>query len=200
MINSIYFILLLFTLFSITFEKYSPKTLNLDGKDTNFLGSDSTSYFLKLNKDIKNIKPYLKFSIKSSNNKNQIAILSETEQCVYRRKLLGMQPYGPVNLFINKKDFENNLFLCVQCLETNCEYSIDLKYEYLAKLEIGEQYSYYVNYTNVEMQFEIEINKTNFRESPLIRIFHNTVLDGLNPPPRFLNFSKINFYVSFSQL
>ena len=146
------------TFFFITFEQYIPGILDINGNDTYFLDSNSKSYFLKLNKEIKSMKPYLKFSIKSSNNKNQIAIISKTEQCANGRKLIGMQPYRPVNLFINKKELENNLYLCIQCLEPNCEYFFDLKYDNSAKLKLGEQYSYYVNDINVEMQFEIEIN------------------------------------------
>ena len=179
MLKPIY-IILLFALFSITFEQYHSESLTINGKEETFFDkTGSISFSLKVeNKE--NIKPYLKIAIKSSNNKNQVAILSENQKCESGRKLLAMQPYGPVQLFINKKQLENNLFLCVQCLEPNCKYSIELKYENTAKLKIGEQYSYYVNSTNTEMQFELEVNTqtANLRKLSTVNVTHNIWVKG----------------------
>ena len=178
MLNPIY-IILLFTLFSITFEQYTSDTLKINGgHDTIPEKTGSISFSLNV-ENRENLKPYLKISIKTINGKNQIAILSENEQCVSGRKLLGMQPYGPVQLFVNKKQLENKLYLCVQCLEPNCKYNIDLSNEETAKLKIGEQYSYYVNSANTEMDFEIEvISQSTLRNLATVNCIHNIWVKG----------------------
>jgi len=68
-----------------------------------------------------------------------------------------MKPYGLLKLFLTRDYLKNNkLYLCVQCLESNCKYSIEFIYEENSiELQTGEQYSYYVYSDNTELTFRI---------------------------------------------
>ena len=98
--------------------------------------------------------------ITSQGKRNQYAIVSNSNQCDKDRKLVGMAPYGPVNVIIPKEQLSESLFLCVHCTEETCSYDITLKAEERAKLSIGEQYSYYIKDEKTKsMNFEFEVKK-----------------------------------------
>ena len=188
MLKPIYIILLL-ALFSITFEEYISDTLKINGGNATIEKAGSTSFSLNV-ENTNNLTPYLKISIKTINGPNQMAILSKNPKCDSGRKLLGIQPYGTVQLFINKIQLESKLYLCVQCLEPNCKYNIELAYEETAKLKIGEQYSYYVNSANTKMYFEIKVNsKSNLRNLSTENCVHNIWVKG-----ELTKFSFVNDY------
>ena len=164
MIKTTTLFILLFSIFSVSLEQsqsYIPDIINILPDQPNVRAmSESAAFLLSYAQDDFNkFKQYIKATVTSKLGKNQYVILADSQNCETGRKLLGMQPYGPINLFINKNQFSmsQNLYLCVKCLEY-CNYEVNLTFEEFPKLKIGEQYSYYVNTTNTDIQFELEIN------------------------------------------
>ena len=160
-------LILLFSIFSVSFVQ--TKTFILDiiditGKNVIKSSMVSTGFLLKYSSENFNkLKPFLKVTVtnRKVNAKNQYVILADSQKCETDRSLLGMEPYGPIHLFISRSQFTSsrNLYLCVQCLE-DCQYDVSLAYEDTAKLKIGEQYSYYISPSNTDMFFDIEIANT----------------------------------------
>ena len=98
-----------------------------------------------------NLENYLHFSVKTMSSRNQIVSLSTTdEKCLTDRKLIGIQPYEPINLFFSTNQILNKkLYLCIQCQsEETCEHETTIVSEDTCQLSIGEQYSYYVSDNN----------------------------------------------------
>ena len=125
---------------------------------------NSISYEILFENDL---KKYLHFSVKSLSNYPQIVSLStEDEKCLTKRKLIGMQPYEPINLFFSTEQISNGkLYLCIQCqIEENCEHETTIVSEDTCQLSIGEQYSYYVsdNYSEkLTFKFKSESETNN---------------------------------------
>ena len=178
-------IILLFSIFSVSFEdtqSYVPEYIdlgdpNIDKKNIGYSASFLLGYSPE---NIQNLKEYFKVTVTSQKEKNQYVYLANSQECTTERKLLGMQPYGSIYLIINKKELTlgQSLYLCVQCLETPCYYDLKIDNEINPKLKIGEQYSYYVNYTNRDTIFEIEIDKNT--ASTFDNTFYNIWVKGEN--------------------
>jgi len=158
-IKPIRIIILIFTIFSFALSE----EININGE----IDYKSGAKNYKLVGNFLDNYNYLNIKVKTQSKKNQIVLLSEGDsECHTGRKLLGMQPYGDINLFIQKNQFNNfgsnkDLYLCIKCVkEENCDYSISKKFQNNAELSIGEQYSYYVNTSYSEMKFEFKINQT----------------------------------------
>jgi len=107
---------------------------NLEFDENGKMKSDSGTKTFALKKNGEFKKKYLHVTItsKSESKRNQYAIVSNSTQCETGRKLVGMAPYGPVNLIIPNDYLSESLYLCVQCTETNCNYEINLKAEDMA--------------------------------------------------------------------
>jgi len=153
---------------------------NLEFDENGKMKSDSGTKTFALKKNGEFKKKYLHVTItsKSESKRNQYAIVSNSTQCETGRKLVGMAPYGPVNLIIPNDYLSESLYLCVQCTETNCNYEINLKAEDMAKFSIGEQYSYYIKDEKTKaMIFEFEVKSqqqpVNFRKLATVNTFHN---------------------------
>ena len=126
---------------------------------------NSISYEILFENDL---KKYLHFSVKSLSDYTQIVSLSTTDKdCLHDRKLIGMQPYEPINLFFSTEQIPKNkiLYLCIQCKnEENCEHETTIDSEDTCQLSIGEQYSYYVsdNYSEkLTFKFKSESETNN---------------------------------------
>jgi hypothetical protein len=165
MIKKTTLFILLFSIFFVSLEQtqnYIPDIMNIQPEQNNSRTiSGSTAFLLSYAQDDFNkFKQYIKATVSTKGRKNQYVILADSQNCETGRKLLGMQPYGPINIFINKNQLvmSQSLYLCVKCIEDPCNYDVQLTFEDSPKLKIGEQYSYYINTTNTNIQFEIEIN------------------------------------------
>ena len=164
MIKKATLLILLFSIFSVSLEQakiFVPDIIDITGD--NFIKSSMVSTVFLLNyspENLNKLKSVLKVTVtnRKVNSKNQYVILASSQNCEIDRTLLGMEPYGPIHLFISRNQFTSsrNLYLCVQCLE-DCKYDVSLAYEDTAKLKIGEQYSYYISFSNTDTQFDIEI-------------------------------------------
>ena len=158
-------IFLLLCIFSISIEQ-SPEKFDLSGKTKSYTGSGTKIYSLS-KPNFK--KEYIHVSIKAKSGKNPYAILSKGDKtCKDHRLLLGMNPFNNNVLFINKNQIKSGTFyLCVHCLQgDSCEYEINVKYEDSAKLQIGEQYSYYVTEGNTEMKFDFQVGSHDTNPNP----------------------------------
>ena len=91
-----------------------------------------------------------------------------------------------------------NLYLCVKCLDF-CDYDVNLTFEDYPKLKIGEQYSYYINTTNTDIQFDLEItNPPQSQENVIYNIWVKgeniaSNINGGNEVKRY-EFSHGNMY------
>ena len=137
--------------------------------------------------------------ITSKGKRNQYAIVANSTQCDSGRKLVGMAPYGPVNLIIPKDYLNESLYLCVHCTEQSCNYEINLKAEDKAKFSIGEQYSYYIqDEKTISMDFEFEVKSqqpaVNFRKLATVHTFHNIWVKAENFKAAFLSASGSKEY------
>ena len=175
MVKSIKLVLLLLTLFSFVL---GIEELIFDEKENKHESSGSKSFALKKNGDFN--KKYLQVSIisKSQSKRNQYAIIANSTECYTGRKLVGMAPYGPVNLIIPKEYLSESLYLCVQCSEQSCNYEINLRAEDKAKFSIGEQYSYYIKdnkTTTMDFEFEVKNQQppANLRKLSTVKTYHN---------------------------
>ena len=167
MIKKATLLILLFSIFSVSLEQaqiFIPDIIDITGD--NFTKSSMVSTVFLLNyspENLNKLKSVLKVTVtnRKVNAKNQYVILASSQNCETDRTLLGMEPYGPIHLFISRNQFTSsrNMYLCVQCLE-DCQYDVSLAYEDIAKLKIGEQYSYYTNPSNTDTYFDIEIANT----------------------------------------
>ena len=179
MVKSIKYALLLVLFFHFVLGE---DTLNFNESEKKQEFSGSKTFALKKEGEFN--KPYLHVNIASKTKRNQYAIVSNSNQCDKDRKLVGMAPYGPVNLIIPKDHLSESLFLCVHCTEENCSYEITLKAEERAKFSIGEQYSYYIKDEKTKtMNFEFEVKKkseVNFRKLSTVNTFHNIWVKGEN--------------------
>ena len=166
MIKTTTLLILLFLIFPVSFEEYitfEPDIFNIKLKPEEIdvkRKSSSVSFLLNYSpEEFSQFKQYIKLTVTSEGQKNQYVILSDSINCETGRKFLGIEPYGPINLFVNKDQFtkSEHLYLCVQCIGTGCAYKVSSTFEDFPKLKIGEQYSYYINTTNTDTQFEIEM-------------------------------------------
>ena len=183
MIKKTTLFILLFSIFFVSLEQtqnFVPDIINIQPETNNpKTMSTSTAFLLSYSQDeFSKFKQYIKATVTSKGRKNQYVILAESQNCETGRKLLGMQPYGPINIFINKNQLamSQNLYLCVKCLEDFCSYEVQLNLENSPKLKIGEQYSYYINTTNTNIQFELEITPPQTTEN----IIYNLWIKGEN--------------------
>ena len=86
--------------------------LEFKGSETTLFGSGSKTYEIKLTNSFQ----YFHIKIQSSSNKNPIVSISSTDkECKNNRQLLGMQEYGPINLFLKGKETNNIKYLCIKC-------------------------------------------------------------------------------------
>ena len=187
MVKPIRIALLLLVVFSFVLGQ---EKLEFDENEKKQEGSGTKTFALKKNGDFK--KKYLHVTITSKSKRNQYAIVSNSTQCDTGRKLVGMAPYGPLNLIIPNNYFSESLYLCVQCTETNCSYEINLKAEDMAKFSIGEQYSYYIKdekTTTMIFEFEVKSQKqpVNFRKLATVNTFHNIWVKAENFTGAYLN-------------
>ena len=196
MVKSIKLVLLLLVLFSFVL---GLEDLDFDEKSKKLESSGSKTFALKKNGDFN--KKYLHVSIisKSQTKRNQYAIVSNSTLCDTGRKLVGMAPYGPVNLIIPKDYLSESLYLCVHCTEESCNYEINLKAEDRAKFSIGEQYSYYIqDEKTISMDFEFEVKSqqpaVNFRKLATVHTFHNIWVKAENFKAAFLSASGSKEY------
>ena len=109
MIKTITLLILLFSIFSVSLEQnqgYTPDIFNIQTDQTNSKQMTSSTAFLLsyAQDDFHKFKQYIKATITSKHGKNQYVILAESQNCETGRKLLGMKPYGAINLFINKNN------------------------------------------------------------------------------------------------
>ena len=142
-----------FILSEVTFEK---DTINYPDEKTK-KSSKSISYEIKVMKTY--ISSYLIITVKNLSKKNQMVTLSTTDSnCIENRKILGTQANGPINLFFPKTQIpKNNIYLCIQCLESNCQHETIIKDSESCQIELGQQYSYYVeDYDTTKMTFEFD--------------------------------------------
>ena len=186
MVKPIRISLLLLVVFSFVLGQ---ENLEFDENGKMQAGSGTKTFALKKNGDFK--KKYLHVTITSESKRNQYAIVSNSTQCDTGRKLVGMAPYGPVNLIIPNDYLSESLYLCVHCTETNCNYEINLKAEDKAKFSIGEQYSYYIKDEKTKtMIFEFEVKSqqqpVNFRKLAIVNTFHNIWVKAENFVGAFL--------------
>ena len=165
MIKKTTLFILLFSIFFVSLEQtqnYIPDIIYIQPEQNSPKPMTTSAAFLLSysQDDFNKFKQYIKATVTSKGRKNQYAILADSQNCETGRKLLGMQPYGLINIFINKNQLamSQNLYLCVKCIEDYCSYDVQLSFEDSPKLKIGEQYSYYINTTNTNIQFELEIN------------------------------------------
>ena len=179
MVKSTKLILLLMVLFSFVLGQ---ENLDIDDNEIKKEGSGSKVYTLKKKDSFS--QNYLHVIINTKSKRNQYAIVSNSTQCDTGRKLVSMNPYGPVNLFIPKDYLSESLYLCIHCTEASCSYNISLKGEEKAKLQIGDQYSYYIkDEKSKKMNFEIEVKKKqdsipSFRKLSTVNTFHNIWVKG----------------------
>ena len=155
--------------------------------------SGSTAFLLSYAQDDFNkFKQYIKATVSTKGRKNQYVILADSQNCETGRKLLGMQPYGPINIFINKNQLvmSQSLYLCVKCIEDPCNYDVQLTFEDSPKLKIGEQYSYYINTTNTNIQFELEKNTPSTTDN----IIYNLWIKGENVASNVEGGSEVKKY------
>ena len=108
--------------------------------------------------DIPNDYSYNYLHIKVESKNNPIILVGDDIQCK-NRKAMGLQPYNPINLFIQKEEIEmtmqedKTLYVCVKCQdENNCSYTLDFKSEDICELQLGEQISFYSKSIN-QMSF-----------------------------------------------
>ena len=167
MIKKTTLLILLFSIFSVSLEQsqtFVPDSIDITGDSVTKSSIVSTGFLLNYqSENFNKLKQILKVTVtnKKVYTKNQYVILAHSQNCETDRILLGMEPYGPIHLFISRNQFTNsrNMYLCVQCLE-DCQYEVSLAYEDTAKLKIGEQYSYYTNPSSTDINFDIEIANT----------------------------------------
>ena len=205
MIKTTTLFILLFSIFSVSLEQtqsFIPDVIYIQPDQPNSKGMSTSAAFLLsyAQDDFHKFKQYIKATVTSKRGKNQYVILADSQNCETGRKLLGMQPYGPINLFINKNQFSmsTNLYLCVKCLDF-CDYDVNLTFEDYPKLKIGEQYSYYINTTNTDIQFDLEItNPPQSQENVIYNIWVKgeniaSNINGGNEVKRY-EFSHGNMY------
>ena len=186
--------LLLLVIFSFVLGQ---ENLEFDENGKKQESSGSKTFTLKKNGDFN--KKYLHVIITSKGKRNQYAIVANSTQCDSGRKLVGMAPYGPVNLIIPKDYLNESLYLCVHCTEQSCNYEINLKAEDKAKFSIGEQYSYYIqDEKTISMDFEFEVKSqqpaVNFRKLATVHTFHNIWVKAENFKAAFLSASGSKEY------
>ena len=87
---------------------------------------------------------------------------SEDMECKDNRKLLTMQPYGTINVFLNKaQTFRTQEYLCINFPQEsgeNTKYKLEIKDEEFCNLNFGEQYSYLVDENSKTMSFKFGFN------------------------------------------
>ena len=129
---------------------------------------------------------YLHIKVNSLSDKNQVVALSTDDQkCLNNRKLLGMQAKGPINLFLPKEQIPSNnaVYVCIKCQgEKECRHQITLSDDNYCKLDLGEQYSYYVDDSNTKkMTFEFnKKNNVNLRNLATVKTLANIWVKGEN--------------------
>ena len=156
-IKKINFIILLILVFSSIESTINKEEINIKFIEDEFSFKNKNTKSYKLifqNNEI--IKRYIHIREISKSNLNQIVLLSQNdEECKNNRLSLGIQKYGAINLFVKYEQIlHKELYLCIQCQnEGSCEYDINIKQENYCQLSLNEQYSYYINKENTEMDF-----------------------------------------------
>ena len=155
--KSIQFYLLLISFFSFIELTIDKKEINVEFEENKYsFNEKNTKSFKLIFKKDSIIEKYIQIKKISKNNSNQIALLSKSdEECKSDRLSIGIQKYGDINFFVKKEQIlDNELYLCIQCRnEENCEYNIDIIQDNYCRLSLNQQYSYYVNKENIEMDF-----------------------------------------------
>ena len=178
-------ILFLFTcFFSFTLSEYELDTREIRRKE-NLEGTGSKSFKMIFGSSIGQFDDYIHIKVSPIFKNIEMAIISETEQCLDKRKALSIQPYDTINLFITKGQIQElsgkkELYLCVKCQnKEECKYNIDLDSNKQCQLNVGEQASYYVSSNNQKMPFKF-INKqpNNMRNLATIYDFYNFWVKG----------------------
>ena len=141
-------------LFFFAFSYILAQTIDTR-KDGTYTGSSKTSFEISF--DYGDLPNYIHFIIKSSNAK-PYAVTSFTDStCQDNRSQMAFQPYGSLDLFMKKEEFnrQSKAYLCVDCIkdEGGCSYTVEVKRENIATLEIGSYFKYNVNGRNTIMQF-----------------------------------------------
>ena len=160
MTKKLLYLIALFTiLFSNTFCNTTYVTKNIPFEENKtFPDNDAKSFKLSF-QNYENLKQYIHITITSNSTTNQLALISDSDpQCKNSRKLMGMKPYEPINLFFKKEEIPSQtkeLYLCVSCQkEKSCKYQINLNSVQKCQIKVGSQYSYYVTDKNTQMDFE----------------------------------------------
>ena len=173
--------------FSFILSEYDlhDKIINSAGT---YSGLGSKSYQMNFGSIISLFNNYIHIGVQPTSKNIQMAIISETEQCLEKRKALSIQPYDTIHLFLTKSQIQElstskkELYLCVKCQnEENCGYNIILDSNNECQLNIGEQASYYVTSKNQDMSFKF-INKqsNNMRNLATIYDYYNFWVKGQN--------------------
>ena len=95
---------------------------------------------------------YLHIIVESKTKNNPIVLVGDDLKCK-NRFAVGLQPYSPINLFIQRKDIQmtlesgKSLYVCVTCQNQNdCLYTMKYQSEDIYELALGEQISFYSKY------------------------------------------------------
>ena len=154
------FFILLCCLFSFILSEPTFKTFNINYPST-LTQTNSGSVSYKISANTYNMGKYFHIIVNSLSTKNQVVTLSTDDQkCLESRVGLGMAAKGPINLFMPTSQMQSYTYLCIQCLNENeCDHTISLSDEDSCELELGEQYSYYVDAATRNMNFQFSTKK-----------------------------------------
>ena len=135
---------LLSCFFSLILSEYELDNNPLNKAGT-YSGFRSKSYKLSFSATISQFNNYIHIGVNPTSKNIQMAIISETEQCLDKRKALSIQPYDTIHLFLAKSQIQElpsskkELYLCVKCQnEEDCGYDIILNSNNECQLNIGE--------------------------------------------------------------
>ena len=148
-------IILLFVLFALISSAFESKSFEV--KSTGGSYTYDKSYSFKLN-DLNRgdmVNKFVLFTIKTNREKNQIVYFSKeniNNDCKDGRILLGMQPYDPINLIVPKDNIDYR-YLCVECLEEPCSYTVEHKLLENPKINPKEKYNYLLNNQGYRVDF-----------------------------------------------
>ena len=153
--------ILLTCIFSFILSEPTFTIVNINYYNNPLTEKNSGSVSYKISANSYNMENYFHIIVNSLSTKNQVVTLSTSDQkCLENRVGLGMAAKGPINLFMPKSQIQNYVYLCIQCLDENeCKHEISLSDENSCQLELGEQYSYYVDSATRNMKFQFSTKK-----------------------------------------
>ena len=163
------------------------ENLNISNKDT-FIGDFIGDKFYHIIPESKNyLKNYMKITVieKTPSSSNHAISYYQSDSSFKNRKQLSENITDTVVMWLKKEQFQKDFYLSIE-FEIPSQYNITITFHKYIELNIIEQYHYYVNEENKEMNFLFRIDLTLILVSGKIIVWAkgdkkiNSTLEGID--------------------